>query len=50
MQVDKKVMKTIYGDSLMELVTKINKLELQKEDIVQIVKLDNQFILLYYGK
>jgi hypothetical protein len=45
--------KTITGDSLREITTKMNELELNKEDIISLFPTDNEripFVCVYYTK
>lgn len=44
-----KVMYAIYGDTIRDIVKQSNKLGIQREEIVSLIKDDGQFILTYYA-
>lgn len=45
---DKKQLDTIHTGSLRELVSQVNSLGIQKDDIAQVISNDDGFFLLYY--
>lgn len=44
-----KVMYAIYGDTIREIVRQSNELDIQREEIVSLIKDGGQFILTYYA-
>lgn len=43
-----KELKVLQSASLRDLVTQVNQMELQKDDILTIIKNDETFLLLYF--
>lgn len=44
-----KVMYALYGDTIRNVVKQANELNIQREDIVSLIKDNGQFILTYYA-
>ncbi len=42
------VMKTLVTTTVRDLVTQVNEMKIQKEDIVSLVSTNNQYILIYF--
>ena len=47
-QKDKKVMDALYSHTLIGIVDAVNAKGIQKDDIVQVIKTNDGFILLFY--
>lgn len=45
-----KVMLTLTSKTIRELVTQVNEKQIQKEDIVSLLPIREQYVLVYYSK
>lgn len=46
---ENKIMTAIYGNNIREIVNQSNKLGIPREDIVSLLRVDGQYVLIYYS-